>query len=314
MNNIKVKGERLKVKGLFILLSVCILQFLLPSCNPEAKWETKDVKLSMTINTVSAGFVECAFSTDKDAYYLISIVEPWPDYNPVANPKQFMQLALDSAYADYLMWRNNLLREKEFNVAPFSSHSLQYGHTHHFFTGLLPDEDYWVFAFVVDPVTLKPVGPLTLENVKTESESIMDVHFDYRIKGAWDYIYPVDSTGKIQANFPYIAITHDSLSLEADSVSGDEEAFTYFVMWTLERFLYPSLADVIYGVHVVENDGMQSSEVFQAGHTYYTAISGYDGSFKQTTIYKFKWTGSKCEYLFKDTDPANIANDYKYSE
>ena len=75
MNNIKVKGERLKVKGMFglIVLSIFILQFSFSSCSPEAKWETKDVNIEMTVTNVSAGFAECEFSTDKEAYYLIAL-------------------------------------------------------------------------------------------------------------------------------------------------------------------------------------------------------------------------------------------------
>lgn len=293
----------------YIGIAVCLLSLVavFSSCNPEAEWETENVKLNMTINKVSAGFVECSFSTNKDAYYLIAIMEPWEDYNPVANQKQFMQLVLDSAYAEYLFWRNDLLRAKEFNVAPFSSHSLQYGDTQRFFTGLLPESDYWIVAFVVDPVAMKPASQLVFENVKTTAESVMDVHFDYRVKGLWDYIYPVDTLGKIHDNFPYIATTRDSLTLVHEGITTDEGAVTYFAFWTTERFLFPELANVTYGVHAVENNGVQSSELFKEGHIYYTAISGYDGSFKQTTVYKFKWTGANCDLYFKDTDPANIA-------
>ena len=56
----------------------------------------------------------------------------------------------------------------------------------------------------------------------------------------------------------------------------------------------------------VENDGWSSNEEFTEGQTYYTLISGYDGSFKQTTIYKFKWSGDSCNLYFHDTDSANI--------
>ena len=110
--------------NLSIFWFLSILVYVLSSCNPEANWETQDVEVYMTQKALSAGFAEFEFSTNKDAYYLIAICDPWEDYNPVANQKQFMQLALDSAYAQYLLWRNYLLREKEFNVAPFSSHSL----------------------------------------------------------------------------------------------------------------------------------------------------------------------------------------------
>lgn len=298
----------MKNKITILSLLALLLLTVFTSCKPEAKWETKDVEVSMQIKNVSAGFVECDFSTNKDAYYLISICKPWPDYNPVYNSKQFMQLALDSVYAEYLFWRYDLLRDKEFNVAPFSSHSLQYGHVNHFFTGLLPDSDYWVFAFPVDPVEIKPAGPLNLVNVTTKHESNMDIHFEYRVKGDWDYAYPVDTTGKIYEHFPYIATTCDSAKLAQDSIVSIDEVCLYFIIWAYDKFSNPETADPKFGVYAVKNDGYQSAEAFKVGHTYYTAFSGFDGSFKQLTIYRFKWTGANCDYYFYDTDSANIIN------
>ena len=301
MNKLKVIGYGLWVMGLF----------LLTSCSPEAKWTTDNVTINMSVTTVSAGFIECSFSTNKEAYYLIAIEPVQEGVNPLEHQKQFMTLALDSAYADYLMWRNRLLKEGEFNIAPFASHTLHYGNTNYFFTGLLFDTEYWVYAFVVNPETLKPTGKLYIERVKTTLESIMDIHFDYRVKGRWDYIYPMDTLGNIYGRFPYISTTLDSLTLaEEDSLYSPEAAALYLYFWCLERFTDPSEADVLYGVHAVENDGYQSSEYWQEGHTYYTAICGYDGSFRQMTIYKFLWTGDSCNYYFRDTDSANIAVDY----
>ena len=308
----------MKIKHLSAKRSVSIAVSLLsalavfsPSCSPEASFETKDVEVHLEVKNISAGFVECECSTNKDAYYLLSICEPWEDWDPVANPKQFMMLALDSAYAEYLSWRNDRLRAKEFNVAPFASHSLEYGaETHHFFTGLLPDQDYWLFAFAVDPVKMQPIGSLNLIPIKTLDESKMDIHFEYRIKGVWDYAYPVDAQGKINEYFPYITTTCDSLTLAEDSIYTHPEIAWYFVVWSLERFTNPDLADVHYGVHAVKNDGEQSAEVFQKGHTYFTCFSGYDGSFRQTTVYRFVWTGDSCEYYFHDTDSANIIHQF----
>lgn len=290
------------------LLLCALFTGILCSCGTEAPFETENVEVRMDIINYSAGFVECDFSTKKDAYYLIAICEPWEDYNPVANSKQFMQLALDSAYAEYLFWRNDLLRNKEFNVAPFASHSLQYGNVKHFFTGLLPETDYWVFAFAVDPVKMKPAGPLVLNHVLTLEDSKMDIHFEYRIKGQWEYIYPVDSVGKIYEDFPYFFTTRDSIDLAKDSCYSLEEVAGYFVWWSVERFISLAETNVKYGVYADKNDGILSDAAFEKGHTYYTALSGYDGSFRQTTIYRFKWTGDSCEYYFHDTDSANIMN------
>ena len=267
-------------------------------------------------------------------------VEAVEGENPLDHAKQFMTLALDSANVEYLTWRNKLLKEGEFNIAPFASHSLQYGPVTHFFTGLLPESDYWVYAFVVNPQTLQPAGKLYFERVTTLDESIMDVHFEYRIKGRWDYIYPVDEKGSICSRFPYIATTRDSSKLSlssfdelsdsvkhyvidsvmlADSIpldflTGDLLAYYFLYSWTLDRFAFPDSADVIYGVKAVENDGWSSSENWQVGTTYYTLISGYDGSFKQTTIYKFTWTGDSCDLYFHDTDSANIVLQFNFEE
>lgn len=275
------------------------------SCSPEAPWETEGVEVSMKQKTVSAGFVEYEFSTNKDAYYLIAICEPWEDYNPVANSKQFMQLALDSAYAKYLIWRNDLLRNKEFNVAPFASHSLQYGKITHFFTGLIPDHDYWVYAFPVNPETMKPVGKLELEHLQTTETSTVEIRFDYRVKGVWDYIYPVDTFGNVNARFPYIAITEDSVTIAKDEVA-EGNPYLYFMFWETQMFLHPELAMVYYGVKAIENNGDLSSNIeFEEGHTYYTSITGYDGLFKHMAIYKFTWHKG-CEYYFQDTDSTNL--------
>lgn len=303
---------RTKNRAIWIRLTVLVLLpfslLVMPSCSPDAKWEASDVDITIAVQHVSAGYVEVKCSTNKDAYYLLAIEQAWPDINPMYNQKQFMTLALDSAYAEYLNWRYGLLKEREFNIAPFSSHSLQYGTVEHFFTGLMPDESYWVYAFAVNPETMKPIGTLHLIPVHTAEDSNMDIHFEYRVKGEWDYVYPVDSSGNIFTHFPYIATTRDSLTLAADSIYTHAEAVLYFVFWSIDQFTDPSKAEINYGVHAVKNDGFQSSEVFQEGHTYYTAFSGYDGSFKQTTIYKFKWTGDSCNYYFHDTDSANIIN------
>ena len=298
-----------KTLSYILCFVLCVLSFTFFSCDPEARWETENVDITISVKTVSAGFIECSFTTSKEAYFLIAIEEVRDDFNPLAHQKQFMMLALDSANREYINWRHDLLKDGEFNVAPFASHSLQYGSTDHFFTGLLPNVEYWIYAFVVDPSTLKPCGRLHLLRVQTTGESIMDVHFEYRVKGVWDYIYPMDSTGNVFGQFPYIATTRDSLELVEEAANNElvTDPNTYFTIWMFERFLSPEKADIFYGVKAVENDGVGSHLFFREGHTYYTGIGGFDGSFKQMTIYKFKWEGPETELYFHDTDSTNLA-------
>ena len=272
-------------------------------CEPEAQWSEQGVEIKMSLQTVSAGFIECNFSTNKEAYYLIAIEEARPDFDPMKQQKQFMMLALDSANVQYLAWRNSLLREGEFNIAPFSSHALQYGAITHFFTGLIPDTDYWIYSFAVNPQTLKPVGNLNLLEVTTTDESTVDIHFEYRIKGLWDYIYPIDSMGNVVGHFPYIATTRDSLEYD---YSNDLSVPKQLLIWMAEMFLEPTYANPYYGVQAIENDGEHSLLMFEEGHTYYTGICGFDGPFTHATIYKFKWEGEQTQLYFRDTDPANI--------
>ena len=298
-----------KTLSYILCFVLCTLSFVFFSCDPEARWETENVDITISVKTVSAGFVECSFTTTKEAYFLIAIEEVREDYNPLAHQKQFMMLALDSANREYINWRHDLLKEGEFNVAPFASHSLQYGSTDHFFTGLLPSVEYWIYAFVVDPSTFKPCGKLHLTRVQTTTESIMDVHFEYRVKGVWDYIYPMDSTGNVFGQFPYIATTRDSLELVEEAANNTliSDPTVFFELWMLKRFASPEKADIFYGVKAVENDGVGSHLFFEEGHTYYTGIGGFDGSFKQLAIYKFKWEGADTELYFHDTDSTNLA-------
>ena len=279
------------------------LMALFVSCSPDAKWETKDVTITMNVHTVSAGFINCQFTPSKDAYYLIDCVPVQADYDPHRQAKQFMTLAVDSAYIEYLEWRHWRLKEGEFNIAPFSSHALQYGSVGKAFTNLTPGTDYWVFAFLVNPETLQPVGNLYLQTIHTADTSIYDVHFEYRVRGQYDYIYPVNAKDQsINYYFPYLAATRDSARLADEYGQSPELYFTELFLAYSEY----NLADMVrYGVNVNLNDGYNSDEEFIEGRTYYTAIVSYDGFMGNNVIYKFTWTGEDCNLYF--TDANNIA-------
>ena len=294
-NKFKISNRKSQIALLIIIM--------LSSCNPDAPWTTQDVTIEMSAEIVSAGFIEYNFRPNKDAYYLISCIPANDEMDPFNHPKQFMMLMLDSANTKYILWRNSLLKEGEFNIAPFASHCLQYGPVTHFFTNLTPDTDYWVFAFVVNPDAVKPAGKLFIETVKTTAESVMDIHFDYRVRGIWDYVYPLNPDGKIVNKFPYLASTVDSATLT--DIWGGISPEDYF------NDLFTTIADthdessIHYGVTVVKNDGSGTSIPFEVNHTYYTAIVNYDGFMGNNVIYRFHWTGDDYEAYFTDED--NIA-------
>ena len=292
MSNLKAKGYRLAVIGW--------LAFIALACNPEASWTTTDVTIQISPYTVSAGYIECSFTPNEDAYYLVACEPAKPGVNPQDNPKQFMTLALDSANTEYIQWRYDLLKEGEFSIAPFASHCLQYGKIDKFFTNLDPDTEYWIYAFVVNPEKIQPAGKLFLQTVTTKSTSVVDVHFEYRVRGYWDYIYPLNPDGKINNHFPYLAATVDSLTLV--ELWNDMPPELYFAQYFVSIAEADSKDDIRYGVQVVYNDGWSSTATFEEGHTYYTAIVSYDGFIGNNVIYKFTWTGEDFEAYFKDED------------
>ena len=286
-----------------LLAAILTFALSLCACRPEAQWTDKGVEVQISINNVSATLVDCNFSTNKDAYYLIGIEEVRPGYDPMKQQKQYMTLALDSANLEYLSWRYELLKNGEFNIAPFASHSLHYGETDYIFSRLWPDNDYWIYAFAVNPETLEPIGILHLVQVTTAKVSTIDLHFDYRVKDRWDYIYPVDSLGRIVTNFPYIATTRDSLEIASDPVLYDPKP--YFIFYMIEQF-EKRTANEYFGVKAIENDGVSSHLIFEEGHTYYTFICGFDSSEHQIALYRFVWAGESTDLLFHDQYPDNL--------
>ena len=273
-----------------------VLCAVLAACNPNAVAYTEGVEITIDVEQVSAGFAQVRFSTNKEAFYLISIQPTREDIDPQKIAKTFMLLSLDSAYADYLYWRNKQLQQHIPFVADFPSHSLQYGNIKHFFTLLRPNTEYWVYAFVVDPITNKPAGKLFVETITTDSTSRIPVQFEYRIDGYWDYIYPKDSMGEIISTIPWVGETIDSVSIREGGWNSPGEYF-------FERFTHVYHEDyerILYGIYAHENNGISdgtSATYFKEGTTYYTAMAALDAPLKFPlprniyNIYRFTWIG-----------------------
>ena len=273
-----------------------VLCAVLAACNPNAVAYTEGVEITIDVEQVSAGFAQVRFSTNKEAFYLISIQPTREDIDPQKIAKTFMLLSLDSAYADYLYWRNKQLQQHIPFVADFPSHSLQYGNIKHFFTLLRPNTEYWVYAFVVDPITNKPAGKLFVETITTDSTSRIPVQFEYRIDGYWDYIYPKDSMGEIISTIPWVGETIDSVSIREGGWNSPGEYF-------FERFKHVYHEDyerILYCIYAHENNGVSdgtSATYFKEGTTYYTAMAALDAPLKFPlprniyNIYRFTWIG-----------------------
>lgn len=277
----------------------------LASCNPEAK-AVSGMKVNIHIleDIVSSGFMIFHFETSEECYYHVGIVpvEQAPDTTSSASVRTFMSLMLDQAYADYLYWRSDLLQQGTPYVAEFPTHSLQYGQVDYNFTLLKPNTEYMVYAFAVDAKTNKPDGRLFTYYVRTDPVSFYEemLQFEYRVRGYWDYVYPIGPYGDIMSWVPWAGATIDSLQLLETTFANPEEYFD----WLFGAYMEYMLEDRIhFGIYVHNNDGIgdgSSDTYFEDGHTYYTGLALMDGylSQKSSAIYKFRWQGDDTQLFF----------------
>ena len=288
---------------------MCLLAAVLCACDPNAKAYTKRIEIDINVQNISAGFVQVEFSTNREAFYLVSMQPAKEGINPQEIAKTFMLLALDSAYLDYLRWRNEELQNLVPFVADFSSHSLQYGTTNRTFCYLQPDTDYWIFAFGVDPESNKPFGQLFLKTVTTKQKSVLTMDFQYRVRGEWDYVYPRDTAGEIISDVPWIGLTVDSALLRDEGeyrVPGEffVQAFQAYYGIKMDQMIF-------YGVVAHQNngdDGGTAGTKFEEGHTYYSAFAILDGPISfpppetRYDIYRFTWHGDSTDLFFTHED------------
>lgn len=284
------------------ILLAMVVAISLTNCSlEEAPYTTSpETVVTAEILQLSAGFAQVKFTPSDDAYYLVDMVPVVEWAEPTSYAKQFMQLAIDSAYKKYISWRYDLLANGTPYVASFSSHALQYGIVDKYFMNLKPDTDYWLFCFTVDPKTMKPVGKLNIQTVRTKEHSDIYCRFKYRINGYWDYMYPVDSLGMVLSNFPYGLNTIDSLDLRDSCAKyGLNNPAEYFIQ-LMNRVLESEdeFSEWVYiGIQSFCNDGHAADgeddlpDGFQEGHTYYTAAAGLDGGLtsKQNAVFRFTW-------------------------
>lgn len=282
------------------------------ACDPNAKAVSgTSVEVKIEPLVVSSGFMQVAFTTNKEAYYHIGILpkEEAPDTTKSSSVRAFMARMLDIAYANYIFWRYDILETDAPFVADFATHSLQYGNVDYTFTLLKPGTDYFIYAFVVDPKTNKPDGMLTMKYVTTEQTSLFsDMQFEYRVRGFWDYIYPVNPQGTVLPYAPWCGVTRDSAELVQSLQELEPEyhyasAQDYFLDLFNDYMNFELNERVHFGIYVHWNNGIgdgTSNTMFEQGHTYYTALVLMDGYLLQDAlaIYKFRWGGEDTQLFY----------------
>lgn len=288
------------MKRIIMMCGIAAAAIQLSSCSTEAPYADY-VDIKGEIIQVGSGFIEMKFTPEVATWYLAGAVEADPDANPMSAKNHFMALAVDAAYRDYIDWRHEKLIDKTPHIAPFASHALQYGEVNKHFTYLKPDTDYWVYWFVVNPETDKPAGKLNLRTIHTGPKSFIDINYEYRVKGQWDYIYPRDHQNNIVTNVPWVGFTRDSVVMRLGDAQSCHEYFNN--LYELHR--KSQSANIFYGIYAHNNNGIGDGTTdtkFEEGHTYYTALATFDGKMSDVEIYKFKWSGNDANFYFTPKD------------
>ncbi len=298
--------SHIRVHKWYSILVIFVFGAIITACDPEAPAQTKNVEIAIDIQKVSAGYAHVTFSTNKKAFYLIGIQQAKDSIDLQQVAKHFMLMALDRAYVDYLDWRNQQLQQLTPFIADFASYSLRYGTVDQFFTFLESDNDYWVYAFVVDPSSNKPAGKLFYHTIHTNDSSIIPIDFHYRVEGDWDYVYPMDTLGEIQSYIPWIGETIDSVTLRQQGWNTPGEYFFHRFIQQYEN----SDSPLNYGIAAKENNGESdhvSNIKFEVGKTYYTGMATLDAPLVYPLpkhvydIYRFTWQGDSTNLYLTST-------------
>lgn len=277
-------------KNICLLGLVLILGLLASSCDTRAAYDTESVTIDIHIKQLNSGYCEVEFKPSSSAWYYVAMMPIDYYINPQDNPKEFMALALDDAYIQYIVWRHNRFLKSTPYVADFASHSLQFRETDYYFHYLQPDTDYWLIAFVVDPKSNEPRGELFCQTVHTQAQSDLDVTFQYKVSGNWDYGYPLDQFGNLTTDIPWVGFTFDSVDI-ADEMT--RMTPKQFFGQCYDEMVKNKNAHILLGIYAHCNDGQgdgTSTTKYEEGHTYYTCMATFDGHFARHAIYKFTWT------------------------
>ena len=272
------------ITGFFLSLMLVFLS----GCNPESKYSTEAVKIFLDIDwqSVSSSTIKVNITPAKDVYYYCGIIED-AEFNYDGLDYRFMEYELDMLYADYIIWRRNLLMESSPYVASFSSHCLCYGKDSRIFSNLKTDTEYLIYAFCVNPDTKRPMGDLVGVYCKTTKLTGSDITFAYSIEHKSDGVW---------------------LTLEP---SNDDDEYMCEVIEKEDLEMYSSPAEYMreladwYHEYGGVNTNQQLKGFYSVNIAYYLyewrkyliLIAGYDGGFT-TPIY---YDTLVYDYMMPDT-------------
>lgn len=157
----------------------------LMSCNTKAPYLRVESELTFVVEAVSGTQVEVSASAADDrSYYFFDIIETSVIKDLNISDYNLMMFALDVLYREYLDWRFNYIVRNEGYITDFRSHMFQYGPCRKTFSNLMPDTDYTILGFCIDPDNIQePIGKLYKIPVHTTlpNAEISKMNIDLRV-------------------------------------------------------------------------------------------------------------------------------------
>lgn len=174
-----------------IYFAIAILGLV--ACKTESPSTDKPTRLSVSFDRIKGTSVAVEIQPeDIRAYYYYDVL-PVEQYEQLGySDSHYMMLQLDSLYSDYLIWRYYYLKDNTQYLADFKSHCLYRGTTSFFEGELLPNTDYMVAAFCVNPISMQPLGELQkfyFSTISIDSTTVSPMQIDFLINMFNDEYY-----------------------------------------------------------------------------------------------------------------------------
>lgn len=171
------------------IIHICLWAIALvgtTACNTEARFNSRGTELTFHVHDLMGTQVTVETTLkDDECYYYMNIISK-EEYDKQNHPdKIFMSLMMDSLEVEYLEWKREYLKENVPYIASLRSHFFDYGGSTHFFVGLTPETDYYIYGFCVNPNTKEPVGKLYKQLVTTtalDTTTISPMVLDFRVE------------------------------------------------------------------------------------------------------------------------------------
>lgn len=290
------------------------------ACNIEAPYITDAKGLEFeAVDVMGTQMTVHCTPEDDRSYYYFSIMTQREYKNLNMTDGHFMTVMLDSLYREYLDWRRDLLYNNEEYIMSFRNHSFHYGHASRFFTNLMPETDYIIYGFAINPEDIQlPIGKLYTQSVRTtkinNDVSPMVIDFRYDISPVIDTTYWTTDGTDIQMELVSEAIISVRPSVNGKPTKDpyvfqiiDDETLNKQYGGDIGKYADQVVAGILSGDYpsLIRRDINMERSYMQPGKGYTIMAAAYRTSYRKALYYMHLYAepGASQNYsheLYKD--------------